>query len=295
MTVFRNRVRISFFLLLICLSFACFPSKKLTIGSTARLLEDVAKASSKQSDLRLIRQGMPAFLILMDGMVEGWPQNERLLLAAAQGYASFASVVMEDEEKGDARPLLEKGKDYALRALESRGLEDPVQSPFEVFGERVHRLGKEDVPYLFWGASCWGSWIGLNLDSMEALSRLPRVELMMGRVLQLEEGFYYGGAHLFMGILQASRPKIGGGDLKKAQEHFLRALDLGQGKFLMTYVYYADHYARRSLKKDLFISSLQKVLETPADISPELTLVNTVAKKKAKELLDRADEYFEED
>jgi len=47
------------------------------------------------------------------------------------------------------------------------------------------------------------------------------------------------------------------------------------------------------LDKDLFISTLQKVLETPADISPELTLLNTVAQKKAKELLTHVEEYFE--
>jgi hypothetical protein len=96
-----------------------------------------------------------------------------------------------------------------------------------------------------------------------------------------------------MGIWFSSRPKIAGGDLKKSQGHFLKALDLGQGKFLMAYVYYANYFARQALDKDLFIFTLQKVLETPADISPELTLLNTVAKEKAKELLTHVEEYFE--
>jgi hypothetical protein len=96
-----------------------------------------------------------------------------------------------------------------------------------------------------------------------------------------------------MGIWHASRPKIAGGDLKKAQEHFLKALDLGQGKFLMADVYYANYYARKMMDKDLFTSTLQKVLETPADISPDLVLVNTVAKKQARELLSHTEEYFE--
>ncbi len=84
-----------------------------------------------------------------------------------------------------------------------------------------------------------------------------------------------------------------GGDLKKAQGHFLRALEFGKGKFLMASIYYATYYARQALDKDLFISTLQKVLETPSDISSDLTLLNTVAKKKAQELLNRAEEYFE--
>jgi hypothetical protein len=96
-----------------------------------------------------------------------------------------------------------------------------------------------------------------------------------------------------MGIWFASRPKIAGGDLKKAQRHFLKALEFGQGKFLMAYVYYANYYARNMMDKDLFTSTLQKVLETPADTSPDLVLLNTVAKRQAKELLSHVEEYFE--
>ncbi len=98
-----------------------------------------------------------------------------------------------------------------------------------------------------------------------------------------------------MGIWFASRPKIAGGDLRKAQQHFLKAIDLGQGKFLMAYVYYAEYYARKALDKDLFVSILQRVLEPPphAVTPPELNLANAVAKRKAKESLSRLEEYFE--
>jgi len=86
---------------------------------------------------------------------------------------------------------------------------------------------------------------------------------------------------------------MAGGDLKKAQVHFLKVLELGQRKFLMSYVYYANYYARKIMDKELFTSTLQKVLETPADTSPDLILLNTIAKKQAKELLSRVGEYFE--
>jgi hypothetical protein len=240
-----------------------------------------------------MREGMPAYLMLMDGMIEAWPDNERLLIAAAQGYSSYASVFVEDQDKEYAKLLLEKGRRYALRSLELRGLKEPLQKNFDDFKEGLTHLGKKDVPYLFWSATCWASWINLHLDSVEALAELPKVESMMQKVLQMDEGFYYGGPHLFMGIWFASRPKIAGGDLKKAQGHFLKAIDLAKGKFLMAYVYYANTYARQALDKDLFLSTLRTVLETPADTSPELTLLNTVAKKKAGELLSRVEEYFE--
>jgi len=288
-----HRTWIFFFLCLPFLLPACLPNKKLTVGTTATLLEEVARASSKQSDLRILREGMPAYLMLIDGMIQAWPDNDRLLIAGAQSYSSFASLFVEDQDKEYANLLSVTGKQYALRSLERTGFKDPLQKPFDDFNKDLKRLKKKDVPVLFWTATCWANWIRLNLDSMEALSELPRVEAMMRRVLELDEGFHYGGAHLFMGIWYASRPKIVGGDLKKAQEHFLRALDLGQRKFLMAYVYYANYYARKIMDKELFTSTLQKVLDTPADISPDLTLTNTVAKRQAKELLSHAEEYFE--
>jgi hypothetical protein len=293
MKSFQDRARFFFFLCLLFLLSACLPSKKLTVGAMATLLEEVARASNTQSDLRILREGMPAYLMLIDGMIQAMPDNDQLLISGAQSYSSFASLFVEDQDKEYANLLYERGKKYALRSLEMRGFKEPLQRPFDDFKEGLKSLGKKDVPTIFWTATCWANWIRLNLDSMEAMSELPRVEWMMKRALELDEGFYYGGPHLFMGIWFASRPKIAGGDLKKAQEHFLKALDLGQGKFLMAYVYYANYYARKIMDKDLFTSTLQKVLETPAETSPDLVLLNTVAKKQAKELLSHVGEYFE--
>jgi hypothetical protein len=290
---FRRPKSIFFCLFLLFLLSACFPNKKLTVVSTATLLEGVAKASSQQSDLRVLREGMPAYLMLIDGMIQSWPDNEQLLIAGAQSYSTFASLFVEDQDKEYANLLYARGRQYALRSLELAGLKDPLQRPFEDFTRGLKRFKKKDVPVLFWTGTCWANWIRLNLDSMEALAELPRVEALMKRVLELDERFYFGGAHLFMGIWYASRPKIAGGDLKKSQEHFLKALDFGKKKFLMASVYYANHYARKMADKELFVSTLQKVLESPAETSPDLILVNTIAKRQAKELLSHQEEYFE--
>ena len=271
---------------------ACIPNKQMTVGSTATLLEDVAISANKQSDLRVVREGMPAYLMLIDGMVEAVPNNARLLITAAQAYASFASAFIEEGDAEYARALYVKAKTYALRALALRGLKNPVSKPFEVFEEALNRLDEDDVPYMFWTATCWGSWIRLSLGSMAAVAELPRVEALMKRVLVLDEEFYFGGPHLFMGIWFASRPKIAGGDLTRAQHHFQKALAFSRGKFLMTQVYYADQYARKTFDRKLFVATLQNVLETPVDTIPQLTLLNTVAHNKAKEMLEQVDTYF---
>jgi hypothetical protein len=264
----------------------------MTVVSAASLVEDVGKAASKQSELRVIREGTPAYLMLLDGMVEGWPDNERLLLAAAQAYASFASAFIGTEDTPFRDTLMLRAKTYALRALEQRGISAPLTSPFSDFERQVGQMSRSDLPYVFWSASCWGNWIGAHANSITAVAELPRVEALMRRALALDETYYYGGPHIFMGVLYASRPRVAGGNLELSKEHFLKAIEIGQGKFLAADVYYADYYARKAFDRELFVATLKKVLETPADIVPELTLLNTVARHKAEALLDKTDEYF---
>lgn len=278
--------------LLVTLATGCGTSKRMTVASTALLLEDVARASYKQSDLKLIREGMPSYLMLIDGMVEALPTNKRLLITAAQSYASYASAFIQDEDNAYAVELYAKAKSYALRALEQNGFKDPQSQPFEAFEADLQTMQTTDVPYLFWAASCWGSWISLNRGSMAAMAELPRVVALMQRVLVLDEAFYYGGAHIFMGILEASKPRIAGGDLAVARNHFQRAIALGEGKFLMAKVYFADYYARKSFDRALYLATLDEVLKTPADIVPELTLLNSVAHAKAQKMIAAADDYF---
>jgi hypothetical protein len=279
-------------LLLICLPMACATSKSMTVGATAALLEDIARSANRQSDLKLVREGMPAYLMLIDGMVEAVPNNPRLLINAAKAYASFASAFIQAEDTEYAGLLYAKSRGYAFRALEQIGFKNPASREFDDFQKALYALPPKDVPYIFWAASCWGSWISLNQRSMSAMAELPRVELMMARVLELNEGFYYGGAHIFAGILEASKPKMAGGDLEKARAHFLKAIELGNGKFLLSRVYYAEYYARKAFDRDLFAAILKDVLDTPADIEPDLTLLNTVAHIKAQKLLNNVDEYF---
>jgi hypothetical protein len=46
------------------------------------------------------------------------------------------------------------------------------------------------------------------------------------------------------------------------------------------------------LNKELFVSTLKRVIETPATIEPDVTLANTLAHQKAAKLLAQVDEFF---
>jgi TRAP transporter T-component len=270
----------------------CFSSQQLIADKSVGLFKEVSQSANRQSDIVLVRQGLPSYLMLIDGMIQAYPKNPDLLLAGAQAYASYASLLDEDESSRTAQ-LIQRAKVYALKALDLNPLfKGSLDMPLDLFQNQLKGAEISQVPLLFGVASIWGTWIVQGPDPVEGMADLPKVEAMMNRVLQLDPGYYYGGPHLFKGILLSIRPVQFGGDLKKAEVHFQQALNYSQGKFLMTSVYFAQYYARQRLDQDLFVSTLNKVLSTPADSDPDLTLINTLAQQKAKKLLAQVDDFF---
>jgi len=289
--------RKAFFLSLIflCAPFAigCFPIKRLTVASVGQILENVVRASAKQTDPVLVRQGTPAYLMLLDGLIEAYPKDRRLLLAGAEAHCSYAGAFTDQDNPGAAGKLYLKGKQYALRAMpQHQEFLSVLSRPYSFLEEYVGNFSRRDVPPLFWFASCWAGWISVTTDSVRAIADLPRVVLLMERVLELDETYQYGSAHLFMGVYKSAKPRAYGGKPEEARRHFERAIEIGKGDFLMAYVYYAENHARKTFQRDLYISLLEKVLEAPDDRIPELTLINTIAKIRAKELLSHVEEYF---
>lgn len=278
---------------LLCLSLSgCFSSQQLIQDKAAGLFREISLAANRQSDPALVRQGLPSFLLTIDGMIQANPENQDLLLAAAQAYSSYASLLEEDESSRSAQ-LIQKAKIYALKALDLDPLfKGTLDSSLDPFQKPIKEADSSRVPLLFWVGSIWGTWIAQGPDPVEGMADLPKVEALMDRVLQLDPGFYYGGPHLFKGILLSARPVQFGGNLEKAAFHFQQALLLSKDKFLMTSIYYAQYYARQRLDRDLFIRTLNKVLAIPADSEPDLTLINTLAHQKAKKLLSQVDEFF---
>ena len=277
-------------LALTCLS-GCFSSQQIVVEKGSALFREVALAANRQADVELVRQGTPAYLMMIDGMIQSYPGKTDLLLAGARAYAAYASVLEEGEQER-AAGLNEKAKRYALQALElTPPFVEALGKPIEVFQKRLEQTKTRDVPTLFAVGSVWGGWIA-GSEGPEAMADLPWVEALIERVLQLDPAYYYGSAHLFKAILLSARPEQFGGSLKKAAEHFQKAREYGKGKFLMADLYFAQYYARQTLNRDLFVETLKRVLESSADAEPDLTLANTLAQRKARKLLAQVDEFF---
>jgi len=271
-----------------CLSAGCSLFIDRAVDNAA---DNLTTAILDQDDPETVRDGAPAYLLLMDSLVEGSPKNGDMLQAAASLYSAYAAVFVTDPAR--AARLAGRAFSYAGRALcvareEGCGL---ATSSFEEIEARLDDFGKRDVPALYTFAVAWLVYIRTHAEDWTAIADLPKVEAVLDRILALDEGYERGSAHAFLGVLQTLRPPALGGEPDKARENFERAISISGGRDLSVKVEYARSYARLLYDRELHDRLLNEVLETDPH-EPGLTLMNTLAQRDAEALLANADDYF---
>jgi len=263
------------------------------VSTVGNIANDGFSAITEEGDLNFAEKALPGNIKLLEVMLKNDPENKHLLTLVSQGYSSYALAFLEDSIQDRARDFYKRGRDYGLRMLRqdaevARALDGTIDDLRGVLAKR----DKDLVPAAFWTAFGWGSYIYLSLDNMDAIGDLPRAEALMEFVAKHDSTYYYGGAHVFLGTLYGSRPRMLGGNPELSKAHFETALRLNGGKFLMTYVYYARSYAVQTQDEALFAELLAKVGSASLDILPEFRLANAIAKQKAKLLLSRQSDLF---
>ncbi len=263
----------------------------LASSATNRLANNLSGAILNQDDPETVEAGMPSYLLMIDGLIEGDPQNENMLAAGSKLYGSYATAFVKDA--GRARRLAQKARDYGDRALcaHDAHLCRVWERPFEDFAKAMSALRVNDAPVLYASAASWAAWIQANSSDFNALASLPKLKAAMARVAELDEAYDHGEAHVYLGVIATLLPPAMGGKPEEGRAHFERAIQLSEGRDLMAKVEYARRYARIVYDRPLHDRLLKEVLDAEAK-APGLTLANVLAKRQARELLASADSYF---
>ncbi len=266
--------------------------RPIAVRSTSEVIQGGIGALYDEADPAFAKDAFPAQLKLLEELLYNSPKNSSLLVLAAQGFAGYSFLFIEDSNPERAAAFYRRGRNYALRALS-------LQKKFKnIKTENLGTLSKElktaslkDVPPLFWAAFNWAGEINLKKDSPKNLAALPKVVAMMRRVKELNPAYHFAGPELFFGTYY-SRSLMLGGNPKKARAYFEKAQTMNHGKYLMGYVLEAEYYAVAVQDKSLFESLLKKVEELPTGELQNSRLMDAVAKEKAKHLLEKENDLF---
>lgn len=266
----------------------------LMASATGRMADQLGAAILDQDDPETVRDGAPAYLLLVDGLIAQSPDSQALLQAGARLYGAYAAAFVDEPER--AGTMAARAKEYGRRALclRRRDLCAAWDGHFETFATAVARSRKADIPAMYAAGTAWAGWIQTHSDDWNAIAQLPRVQALMERVVDLDEGYEQGGAHLYLGVLSTLIPAALGGRPEEGRRHFERAIALSEGRDLMAKVLFARHYARLVFDRELHDRLCREVLDADPR-QPGLTLLNTLARREAKVLLAESADYFGED
>ena len=269
----------------------CGGCTTLISGVSQGLTDNLSAAILDSEDVELVRDGAPAYLLLVDGLLEGSPDNAGLLVAAARLNSAYAGAFVSERTR--AKRMHAKALDLSQRAVCARirggcGLD---QVDLETFRTWLAARKVKDAPLLYALGSTRAGWMQVNSEDFNAIAQLARVKALMTRVVELDETIDEGGAHLYLGVFETLFPPAMGGRPEVGRAHFDKAVALSGGRHLMTKVMYADSYARLVFERELHDRLLGEVLAANPK-SKGLTLINIVAQDRARQLMESADEYF---
>lgn len=263
----------------------------LVSSATSKMADNISLAIQNQDDPATVRDGAPAYLLMIDGLIEGDPENTGLLLAGARLYGSYTSAFVADPAR--AQRLASKSLDYARRALclDLQAVCAASGAKLDVFEASLAGVARNDLGILYAYAVAWAGWVQVNSADWNAVADLAKVTALFERCLQIDETYERGGAHLYLGVIKSLLPPALGGKPELARAHFERARSLSKGENLMVNVLMARHYARMVYDQELHDQLLLEVKAARADY-PGYTLINTLAKIEADQLLAESADFF---
>jgi len=260
-------------------------------SATNGMADNLSAAIMNQNDPETVRDGAPAYLLMLDSFIEGSPDDAAMLGAAAELYAAYGVIFVEDRQRADR--LTNRALGYARKSLcvsnkDACGLND---LSFKEFENMLGKLQKKDTASLFTLGLTSIAYIKVHSDDWGAMAKLPRVESALKRVQALDPQYQPVQVEHFLAVLNTIRPPALGGDFEAGKAHYERALALSGGKDLSINVDYARYYARALYDRELHDQLLKGVMSAEPN-QDGYTLFNTLAQREAQELLDAADEYF---
>ncbi|MDR3334840.1 MAG: TRAP transporter TatT component family protein [Treponema sp.] len=258
------------------------------------------------SDPELVGDAMPFAIKMYEALLSQQPRHQGLILTTGSLFIMYANAFIQGPTQrlppnrfAEREPALERAKKLYLRGADllTAGLDLKYPGFSTAYQEGTQnaylaRMKKADVPSLYWITAGVLSAYSLNPFDMDQGVRLPEVTALIHRAYELDPDFNNGAIDEFYVLFYAALPPGLGGDKSKVDTHFNLALKKSQDRLAGPYVSYAEAVCIPAQDYDTFKKYLETAVALDVDADPANRLVNILAQRKARYLLDMASNYF---
>jgi predicted anti-sigma-YlaC factor YlaD len=280
--------------------------KRIAVNKLGNALAAGGATFEGDDDPDLVGDSLPFALKLMESLLAESPRHTGLLLASARGFTEYSyafvgqsaelafreNVAESNVLRARSRRLYLRGRAYGLRALEIRypGFNAALDRDCHA---ALARVRVKDLPLLYWTAAAQGLAIAASKDDPEMIAQLPMVEAFVQRAIELDETWNEGALPEFLISVEGARSGVSEEHRQAVlRRHFERALQLSAGKRASLFVSYAENSAVATQNRNQFRDLLSRALSIDADQYPATRLANLIAQRRARWLLECADELF---
>ncbi|MFB3777797.1 MAG: TRAP transporter TatT component family protein [Bryobacteraceae bacterium] len=278
--------------------------KRFAVNRVGDALASGGSTYESDDDVQLVGSALPFGLKLVESLLAESPRHKGLLLTACQGFATYSYLYVKqdadrladrdltaaEKQQARARRLFLRAHRYGYRALETVRAGIGQQMTTDPKGAVLWLKKKSDVPLLYWNAVALGLAISVSKSDAGMIARLPEVEALIGRAMELDESWQQGTLHEFEVTFAGAKP--GTTDFARIEKHFQRALELSRGNHAGLYVSYAEAVSIPKQDRPGFEALLQKALAVDPFEHESSRLANLVARDRAEWLLGRIDELI---
>jgi hypothetical protein len=288
--IIRKR-QIAVILLLVSTATLSSGCAALVSNAASGLADNLSSAILNQDDPETVRAGMPSYMLLMDSFVEGSPDDPAMLGAAANLYASYGAVFVDDATR--AGRLTTRARDYAHRGICAIYLAacNWRDLNYDEFVATLDGLDEQHADAVYVYSFSTLAYLRAHSSDWNSLAELPQAEALVKRYLEISGDSANSAAHMYLGILLTLRPPALGGKPDEARLHFEKAIALSAGRDLGAKIEFAKGYAKLLYERELHDRLVDEVLGA-SPYEEGKTLTNVLAQEEALQLRAAADDYF---
>lgn len=303
-------MRVLFLASLLALT-SCGTIRRMGLRMTTPMFSQSSQDLTKEKDWEFFRVSAPGNLKLVELLYLQDPNNTDLLSVVIKGYSGYAFAVPETMAYGDELAGVDespwrqqailnytKALDYGLEYLNQKDISrgDLLNLEEEKLSKLLSKeLDEDDLVAVLYTAQAWGSLINLQKDNVALVSQVPKVKALFDWVCGKDPKIENGVCDIFYAQYEASRPKMLGGDPKKAEELYIAGiknrpqhllLQTGYMQYLLIPGYEQEKYEKAAevLKGELakWEDLNRDTLENNSTYknSEALNLFNAIAKKR---------------
>lgn len=243
----------------------------LWAAGVARADSTVLRAQAAETwERRATREGTLATIDRLEALVRERPEDLEARAWLARAYYWLGEIF--ERKKGRRIDLFDRGADHGEAALD--------RSP-------------DYVPALYWTGVCYAARADLS-NVFQKVRYILKAKRLEGRVLERDEAYFHGGAHLFWGSFHVKGDGIAGGRFEESYRHFERAIEIEPNYLRSPYLFARwtllgdtrKTDAQRAADRERARNMLLVVIRAPATALPEAAPENEVAQRMARALYE---------